>query len=95
MTASLFTSGVLTVPYTLMRIRIIRDEIAPEFGEKVRPSADTASPNQCAGHHWVGPEPDPTSALLAIMRYVQGLEAERKREDLDAEKEAFGPSGTR
>jgi len=95
MTASLFTSGVLTVPYTLMRIRIIRDEIAPEFGEKVRPSADTASPNQCAGHHWVGPEPDPTSARLAIMRDVRGLEAESERDRLDTEKKAFGPSGTR
>ena len=69
--------------------------IAPEFGEKVHPSADTASPNQCAGHHWVGPEPDPTSALLAIMRYVQRLEAERERENLAAEKKVLGPSGIR
>ncbi len=70
-------------------------EIAPEFGEKVHPSTDTASPNQCAGHHGVGPEPDPTSALLAIMRYVQRLEAERERENLAAEKKALGPSGIR
>ena len=70
-------------------------EIASEFGEKVHPSADTGSPNQCVGHHWVGPEPDPTSALLAMMRYVQALEAKRESEYLDAEKEAFGPSESR
>ena len=64
--------------------------IANEFGGSPLPDGGFGS-----GMHKVGPESDPTSALLAIMRYVQDLEAEREREDLDAEKEAFGPSGTR
>ena len=68
--------------------------IAIEFGGSPRPlSADR--PGVESGYHKVGPELDPTSALLAIMRYVQALEAEREREHLDAEKEFFGPSGTR
>ena len=61
-------------------------EIASKFGENVHPSADTASPNHCFGRHEVGPEPDETSALLAIKRYVRALEAEREREKLDIEK---------
>ncbi len=68
--------------------------IAHEFGGSERPlSADP--PGVDSGHHEVGPESDPTSALLAIMRYVQDLEAERESEHLDAEKEIFGHSGTR
>lgn len=55
-------------------------EIAAEFGEKVHPCADTASPNECLGWHSVGPHPDPTSALLTIMKYVQRLESEKERE---------------
>ena len=68
--------------------------IAHEFGGSPVPLG-TEPPGFDSGHHEVGPESDPTSALLAIMRYVQGLEAERERESLDAEKKAFGPSGTR
>ena len=68
--------------------------IAHEFGGSPV-SLGTEPPGFDSGHHEVGPESDPTSALLAIMRYVQGLEAERERESLDAEKKAFGPSGTR
>ena len=50
----------------------------------MHPSADTSSEDFCAGIHSVGPEPDSTSALVAIMRYVKRLDSEREKEYQEA-----------